>query len=303
MADSELEILREALREHVRRLAVEIGPRTPADPNSLVRAANYIHSVFEDAGLSVREQDYQYCDQRVTNVLATVPATTDASSYYLVGAHYDPIPGPPGADDTASAVAVMLELAGRLRQPNLKAPVLFAAFTLEEPPAHWTGHQGSRVFVRSCQSKGDRVLGAIILEMVGYTAPRQHYPFLPRWPGYPAEGNFIGIIGNSRSWRFGRATVRGFRQNRDLPVESLFLPFDGWILPETRLSDHASFWDAGLPALMITHTSFFRNPNYHRLSDTIDTLDFTFMAQLVKSLELALLELPPVPNAPAELTA
>jgi Zn-dependent M28 family amino/carboxypeptidase len=303
LADRELETLRNALREHVNALAVDIGPRTPLDPNSLVRAADYIHSVFEDAGLSVREQDYQYCDQRVTNVLATVPATTDASSYYVVGAHYDTIPGTPGADDNASAVAVMLELAGRLRQPNLKAPVLFAAFTLEEPPAHWTGHQGSRVFVRSCQSKGDRVLGAIILEMVGYTAPRQHYPFLPRWPGYPAEGNFIGIIGNSRSWRFGRAAVRGFRQNRDLPVESLFLPFDGWILPETRLSDHASFWDAGLPALMITDTAFFRNPNYHRPSDTIDTLDFTFMAQLVKSLELALLELPPVPNAPAELTA
>jgi len=131
-----------------------------------VRAADYIHSVFEDAGLSVREQDYQYYDQRVTNVLATVPATTDASSYYVVGAHYDTIPGTPGADDNASAVAVMLELAGRLRQPSLKAPVLFAAFTLEEPPAHWTRHQGSRVFVRSCQSKGDRVLGAIILEMV-----------------------------------------------------------------------------------------------------------------------------------------
>jgi hypothetical protein len=93
------------------------------------------------------------------------------------------------------------------------------------------------------------------------------------------------------------------RLNRDLPVESLFLPFDGWILPDTRLSDHASFWDAGLPALMITDTAFFRNPNYHLPSDTIDTLDFTFMAQLVKSLELALLELPPVPSARAELTA
>ena len=73
---------------------------------------------------------------------------------------------------------------------------------------------------------------------------------------------------------------------------SLFLPFDGWILPETRMSDHASFWDAGLPALMVTDTAFFRNPNYHLPSDTIDTLDFTFMAELVKSLELALLELP-----------
>ena len=293
MADRELEILRDALREHVKALAVDIGPRTPLNRDSLVRAANYIHSVFDEAGLFVREQDYQYYEQRVTNVLAVVPATSGASAYYGVGAHYDTVPDTPGADDNASAVAVMLELARRLQQARLKAPVLFAAFTLEEPPAYLTGHQGSRIFVRRCQSNGDRVLGAIILEMVGYTAPRQHYPYLARWPGYPAEGDFIGIIGNWRSLRFGRSVLRGFRKNIDLPVESLFLPFNGRLLPETRMSDHASFWDAGLPALMVTDTAFFRNPNYHLPSDTIDTLDFTFMAELVKSLELALLELPP----------
>ena len=292
MADPELEILRDALRKHVNALAVDIGPRTPVNGDSLVRAANYIHSVFEETGLSVREQHYQYFDQRVTNVLAGTPKAAAASAYYLVGAHYDTVPDTPGADDNASAVAVMLELAKRVQQVRLTAPVLFAAFTLEEPPAYLTGHQGSRIFVRSCQSNGDRVLGAIILEMVGYTAPRQHYPYLPHWPGYPAEGNFIGIVGNWRSLRFGRSILRGFRKNHDLPTESLFLPFDGWILPETRMSDHASFWDARLPALMVTDTAFFRNPNYHLPSDMIDTLDFTFMAELVKSLELALLELP-----------
>ena len=293
---SELDILRDALREHVSALTVDIGPRTPSTPDSLVRAANYIHSVFEDAGLTVSEQDYDYYDQRVTNLLGTVPATAGASAYYVVGAHYDTVPSTPGADDNASAVAVLLELARSLRQARVKASVLFAAFTLEEPPAHFTGHQGSRIFVRNCRSSGERVLGAIILEMVGYTAPRQHYPFLPRWPGYPGQGNFIGIIGNWRSLRFGRSVLRGFRKNTNLAVESLFLPFDGWILPDTRLSDHASFWDAGLPALMVTDTAFFRNPNYHLPSDTIDTLDFTFMAQLVKSLELTLLELPPAPT-------
>jgi Zn-dependent M28 family amino/carboxypeptidase len=293
LAGRELDILRDALREHVKALAVDIGPRTPSTPDSLVRAANYITSVFEDAGLSVREQNYEYYDQRVTNLFATVPATAGVSTYYVVGAHYDTVPSTPGADDNASAVAVLLELAGRLRQARLKAPVLLAAFTLEEPPAYLTGHQGSRIFVRSCRRNGDRVLGAIILEMVGYTAPRQHYPFLSRWPGYPSQGNFIGIIGNWRSLGFGRSVLRGFRKNTDLAVESLFLPFDGRVLPETRLSDHASFWDAGLPAVMVTDTAFFRNPNYHLSSDTIGTLDFTFMAELVKSLELALLELPP----------
>jgi Zn-dependent M28 family amino/carboxypeptidase len=292
LADRESEILRDALREHVDALSVDIGPRTPSSPGSLVRAANYITSVFEGAGLSVKEQNYEYYDQHVTNLLATAPATARASAYYVVGAHYDTVPSTPGADDNASAIAVLLELARRLPQARLRAPVLFAAFTLEEPPAYLTGHQGSRIFVRSCQDNGDQVLGAIILEMVGYTAPRQHYPFLPRWPGYPGQGNFIGIIGNWRSLRFGRSVLRGFRKNTNLAAESLFLPFDGWILPETRLSDHASFWDAGLPALMVTDTAFFRNPNYHLPSDTIDTLDFTFMAELVKSLELALLELP-----------
>jgi Zn-dependent M28 family amino/carboxypeptidase len=293
LADHKLKIIQDNLRKHVKALAVDIGPRTPSNPDSLVRAANYIRSVFEEEGLPVREQAYQYYDQRVTNVLATVPATVGASAYYVVGAHYDTVPGTPGADDNASAMAVLLELAGRLRQARPKPPVVFAAFTLEEPPAYSTGHQGSRIFVRQCQSNGDSMLGALILEMVGYTAPRQRYPLVSRWPGYPAQGNFIGIIGNWRSRRFGGSVLRGFRKNSDLPVESLFLPFDGRILPETRLSDHAAFWDAGLPAIMVTDTAFFRNPNYHLPSDTIDTLDFTFMAQLVKSLELALLDLPP----------
>jgi hypothetical protein len=286
------EILRDSLCKHVDALAVDIGPRTPTTPGSLARAANYITSVFDSAGLSIREQNYEYGNQRVTNLLATVPETVGAASYYVVGAHYDTVPSTPGADDNASAVAVMLELARRVRQARLQTPVLFAAFTLEEPPAYLTGHQGSRIFVRSCQSSGDCVFGALILEMVGYTATRQHYPFLRRWPGYPSQGNFIGIIGNWRSLRFGRFVLSGFRMNEELPVKSLFLPFDGRILPETRMSDHASFWDAGLPALMITDTAFFRNPNYHLPSDTIDTLDFTFMTELVKSLELALMQLP-----------
>ena len=82
--------------------------------------------------------------------------------------------------------------------------------------------------------------------------------------------------------------LAGFRDNPGLPVESLNVPFDGWVLPATRLSDHASFWDHGFPAVMITDTAFFRNPYYHTPGDTMETLDFGFMAALVRSLELAL---------------
>ena len=87
--------------------------------------------------------------------------------------------------------------------------------------------------------------------------------------------------------RFGNKVLRGFRRNDRLPVESLFVPLDGRVLPATRLSDHASFWDRGWPAVMVTDTAFFRNPNYHTPLDRPETLDFAFMAELVTSLEFA----------------
>jgi len=164
---------------------------------SLERAATYIRAVLVEAGYSVREQPYEFLDHRVANVIGTSAVSAGASDFYVVGAHYDTVPTTRGADDNASAVAVMLELARRVSNARLRAPVQFVAFTLEEPPAHMTRHQGSRVYVRRGRESGNRVLGAIILEMVGYTAPRQHYPFIRRWPGYPVEGDFIGVIGNS----------------------------------------------------------------------------------------------------------
>lgn len=288
-SDTELEA---RLRRHVEVLTVEIGPRAPILGDSLPRAARYIQGVLEEAGLAVTEQPYDAKGVPVANLIAVSADAAAAPAYYVVGAHYDTVPSTPGADDNASAVAVLLELARRAVENPPPVPVRFVAFTLEEPPYFMTRRQGSRVFVRHVKRAGDRVAGAIVLEMVGYTSPRQHYPLAVRWMGYPSEGNFIGIVCNRRSRRFGRAVLGGFQRNPALPVESLFLPFDGWVLPATRLSDHASFWDARLPALMVTDTSFFRNPNYHLPSDTIDTLDFGYMAQLVRSLELALAELP-----------
>jgi Zn-dependent M28 family amino/carboxypeptidase len=284
--------LEDSLRKHVDVLTVDIGPRALSIGDNLLRAERYIKREFERAGLEVREQAYDCKGLRVANLIATPPAAVGASTYYVVGAHYDTVPSTPGADDNASAVSVMLELARRMSSRPLPISVRFVAFTLEEPPNFMTRRQGSRVFVRECKRTGDRIAGAVVLEMVGYTSPRQDYPLVLHWAGYPNHGEFIGIVGNSASRRFGRAVLKGFRNNPHLPVESLFVPVNGWILPVTRLSDHASFWDAGLPALMVTDTAFLRNPNYHLPTDTVETLDFAFMAALVKSLELALIELP-----------
>jgi Zn-dependent M28 family amino/carboxypeptidase len=278
--------LEAALRGHVRALCDDIGPRCIPQGDSLDRAALYIRQGFESAGLRVAEQPYDYHGRRVANLIAVPPGAGKDSAYYVVGAHYDTVPGTPGADDNASAVAVLLELARRL--PAAPPPLRLVAFTLEEPPVHLTRRQGSRVFLRAAAQNGERVLGAVVLEMVGYTCPEQTYPLVLKWAGYPKTGDFIGIVRNRRSRRFGRSVHKGFRRNPRLPVETLTVPFDGWILPETRLSDHASFWDARLPAVMVTDTAFFRNPNYHLPSDRPETLDYGFMAEVVRSLELAI---------------
>jgi Zn-dependent M28 family amino/carboxypeptidase len=243
----------------------------------------------------VAGQAYDWQGTRVANLIATpAGAVTDASRpYYVFGAHYDSIAASPGADDNASAVAVLIELARQAAAAGSRAPVRFVAFTMEELPAFLTRKQGSRVFIRAARAAGEEILGAVVLEMVGFTSPRQSYPLALRFAGYPAAGNFIGIVANRRSQGFGRAIEQGFRRNEGLPVESLSVPANGWLLPATRLSDHSSFWDRGIPAVMVTDTAFFRNPNYHLASDTPDTLDYAFMAELVTSLHYALCELAP----------
>jgi Zn-dependent M28 family amino/carboxypeptidase len=208
-----------------------------------------------------------------------------------VGAHYDTVISTPGADDNASGVAVMLELARWAVKNQPSAPVRFVAFTLEEPPNFGTRYQGSRVFVRRLSEDGGRIKGAIALEMVGVTTPRQEYPLVLRWVGYPETGNFIGVVGNRSSRGFGERVLRAMQRNPALPVESLFVWFNGWVLPDTRLSDHASFWDKKLPAVMVTDTAYFRNRHYHTPGDRAETLDYAFMAELVQSLTLVLHEL------------
>ncbi len=283
--------LSEVLEGHVRELSAKIGERSVLRGDGLERAKAYIRDAFEAAGLIVTEQAYEYDGRRVANLIADPPghepgAATEAVPY-IIGAHYDTVLGTPGADDNASAVAVMLELARRTTAKPPGVPLRFVAFTLEEPPTHATRHQGSRVFVKRLTEAGGRVAGAIILEMVGLTTPKQNYPVFLQWAGYPKEGNFIAVVGNRASKSLGERVLRGMRKNPALPVESLFIWFNGWILADTRLSDHASFWDKGFPALMITDTAYFRNRNYHGLGDTADTLDYAFMAELVRSLEHA----------------
>jgi Zn-dependent M28 family amino/carboxypeptidase len=201
------------------------------------------------------------------------------------------VAGSVGADDYAAAIAVQLESARALRDlannPGSKISVKFVSFALEEPPTFATRTMGSKVYAGQARRENEKIEGMLCLEMVGYFCDEpgcQSYPFPLMFMNYPREGNFIGIVGNSGSRGLTRALQRAFGQNPELPVVTLTVPLNGWLLPSVRLSDHSAFWDEGFKAVMITDSAFFRNPHYHLPSDTMDKLDFRRMAELVKSL-------------------
>ncbi len=279
------------LHDHLVMLTRSIGERSVRHPNNLRRTADFIYSFFKSIQVPVRLEPYSYRDMSVSNVVAELSFGSTQSRHYLVGAHYDSVTGTVGADDNGSAVAVLLETARELQamagSQFLDLKVTFVAFALEEPPAYGTRFMGSRVYAAKAKREKLSLDGMICLEMVGYTCREpgcQRYPFPLMFFGFPKEGNFIGIVGNFGSRSFSRMLVKSFGQNNRLPVVSLSVPLDGWLLPAVRLSDHASFWDKGFPAVMVTDSAFFRNPHYHLPSDTMDKLDLDFMAELVKSL-------------------
>ena len=281
----------ERLKAHLETLTVTIGERSVRLPENLNRTAEYIQSFYDEIGVSVHMEPYDYPGFQVANIVAEISSDSNPSGQFVLGAHYDSVSGTVGADDNASAVAVQLETARQLkilsRQENLNLTVKFVSFALEEPPVYNTRYMGSRVYARKARKEKEKIDGMICLEMVGYTCNEpgcQRFPFPLRFFGYPNEGNFIGIVGNFKSGGFTSALMKAFQKNLELPVVKLKVPLNGWILPSVRLSDHASFWDEGYKAVMITDSAFFRNPNYHLSSDTMETLDYRFMAELVESL-------------------
>ena len=288
------------LEHHVRVLASQIGSRSIQEPLNLRRAQNYIHERFEETGLVVRQQHYHSFGEATANLVAHFPGAELSTPLFLLGAHYDTVMGTPGADDNASAVAVMLEIT-RLLSNHLNdtaadttCNIIFAAFSTEEPPSFNTEFMGSRIFVRLLPDSSITIKGALILEMVGYysDAPgSQDIPLALRLKGFPDTGNFIAVVGNGASKKLVKEVSAGITDSGcGLPVHDLAVPGNGYLLPEIRLSDNASFWDAGIPAVMITDTSFFRNANYHTHLDRPETLDYEKMGQLVIGLTHFLLE-------------
>ncbi|HBH60255.1 MAG TPA: aminopeptidase [Nitrospiraceae bacterium] len=276
------------LKKTVYVLARDIGSRGYLQTDALNRTIDYITSELRTYGYAVLEQPCEYRGRTYKNIYVEKKGIKDPGEIFVVGAHYDTVTGSPGADDNASAVAGLLELARLLADKPLARTLHFVAFTLEEPPLFRSRKMGSYVYAESLKRAGRDVRGMICLEMIGYftdTPDSQLFP-LPfmRWV-YPDKGNFIALVSNLRSRGFLKSVRRGFRKGTDLPAESLTTVF---MVPGVDFSDHRSFWKFSYEALMVTDTAFYRNPHYHSGGDVPETLDYERLTEVVMGLKAAI---------------
>jgi hypothetical protein len=277
------------LREDEKRLAGRLRAHVEAlarhERNTdLDTPARYIEQAFAAQGLAPARQWFESGGRRVSNV--EVPCRQ--SAYLVVGAHYDTVPGSPGADDNASGVAALIEIARLLGAERL--PVRFVAFANEELPYHMGPEMGSWVSARSARDRNERVVGMLSLEMLGYYREErgsQRYPPLLNL-FYPPRGDYIAFVGDLGARTLIRRSIAAFRRHAKFPSEGVAAPA---FVPGITRSDHWSFRNNGFPALMVTDTAYNRNPNYHKASDTPETLDYERLARVTLGLAAMLRDL------------
>lgn len=269
------------LEAHVKKLSVDFYPRSFDHVAKLARTAAYIEEQFKEAGAQVSIQDVVVDETRYKNVVARFGP--ERGRLLVIGAHYDSHGGTPGADDNASGIAGLLELAHLLGKSAPGRPVELVAYTLEEPPHFRSPHMGSVWHARALKAEGRDVELMLSLEMIGYFSDSpgsQAYPLAAMKLAYPDRGNFIALVGQFGDFGLSRSVKAAMSGASDLPVYSLNAPA---FVQGVDFSDHRSYWAQGFPALMVTDTAFMRNQNYHRPGDTFDKLDYKRMAMVVQS--------------------
>ena len=212
------------------------------------------------------------------NLILKLPGVEPKLRPILIGAHYDGPLNSVGADDNASGVAALLELARRWADKSPRRPVWLVAFDQEE----W-GMLGSKALAQRLQAEEQPLKLMVSLEMLAYTSPNQNYPHPAMQAIYGDRGDFIALVANIGAALMLPGLSRDL--GRHARTKVLPVPNFGHDIPDVRLSDHSPFWDAGFDAVMITDTSFMRNPHYHQMSDTIETLDLDFLAGVIDGLD------------------
>ena len=279
------------MRSHLQALISERHPIS--SPAGLRRAQDYLADQFRRVGLEVSFHQFRALGGTYKNVIAALCLQQGSGRRtgppLIIAAHYDTVEGSPGADDNASGLAVMLEAARALFPMTLAREIRFIAFCLEEEDL-----LGSLAYAAALKEAGEEIAGAIVLECVGYTSEKRGSQAIPVATPIAVSdvGDFLAIVGNSASALLVNAFKRvATREARELKTVSLVVPAKGERLPDTRRSDHAAFWHYGYPALMLTDTANFRNPHYHRPTDTFETLDLTFMQRVVRAVTAAAISL------------
>lgn len=266
-------------------------PRNFENISSLNAVAEYIYNEFSKLECRVFYQDFKAWKHEYKNVIASFGS--EEGERIVIGAHYDVEGNKPGADDNASAVAGLLEIARMLDalKPSLKYRIDFVAYTLEEPPFFTTESMGSLMHADKLAKEGVKLRAMICLEMIGYFSEEpnsQEYPIPALKQIYPSVGNFIAVVGKQGQEELVNHMQKFIKEAADIDVQSIAAPPN---LPRITDSDHRNYWKHGYNAVMINDTSNFRNPNYHSETDTIDTLDFNKITEVVKGVYWAMVNL------------
>ena len=265
---------RELLYQHVEFLTTLRPFR-----NSLVKVCHYLRSKFDEYGLEVAEQTFIAKGTEYKNIIASYQ--TEKRKRMIVGAHYDVCGDQPGADDNASAVAGLVEIARMVAEakPDTDYRIDFVCFCLEEPPFYATRQMGSYIHAESINKSKANVIGLINFEMIGYFHEgEQEYPDARLKESYPEKANFIAVVGKQKYHKFNQTVHELMKVDAGIDVQLIDDPMVEYL---ACMSDQQSYWEFDIPALMINDTSFIRNPNYHQMSDDIDTLSFDHMREVV----------------------
>lgn len=286
------------LEADVRTLAERFFPRDSTSLENLEGAATFIETMARDAGARVTSQSFDVPAAKgpFRNVVASFGRADDGAERIVVGAHYDACGAHPAADDNASGVAGLLELARLLGASGkvldaLPVRIDLVAYALEEPPYFATPWMGSVHHARALAERGVRVRAMLALEMIGYFSDAedsQQYPAAAVRPFYPSRGDFIALVGRDDDASIARTVKSAMLGTRGIPTYSMTGPF---VLPGVDWSDHRSYWSAGYSALMITDTAFLRNRAYHTDGDRPEILDYARMGSVVRGVYAAVMAL------------
>lgn len=278
-----------AAAERLRATVVELcahGERNLDHPAALSTAVETIARELARTGASVvRERFATGARGEAVNVYVELRGTSAADELVIVGAHYDSAHASPGANDNASGVAALCELAQRCAQLPHARTLRFVAFANEEPPYFWTDEMGSVVHARGTKERGENVVAMLSLETLGCYRDEpgsQRYPIGALSVIYPDRGNFVAFVGDVASRSLVRECIGAFREHAEFPSEGAALPA---AIPGVGWSDHWSFWQEGWPAVMVTDTALFRDDAYHTPADSPERIDHERLARVVRGLE------------------